>query len=157
MPYRLAASFHAEGAGTAAFSGTVRWNATLVAVEPADTIALAGLAGAIATLAVTEAADTAAISGLAGVPWPACGGGWRRHGRFPRRPCRSEGQHFGHRSRRHRGFRGLAERMAHWLRPKAPTPRVSPGSPEPIGTLGATEAADAAAMAGSLAWAAVPA
>src|ERR1700686_5184179 len=59
MPYRLAASFHAEGADTAAFSGTVRWNAMLAAVEPADTIALAGLAGAIGTLAVTEAADRA--------------------------------------------------------------------------------------------------
>jgi hypothetical protein len=62
MPYRLAVSFHAEGADTAAFSGTVRWNAALAAVEPADTIALAGLAGAIGTLAVTEAADTAAMA-----------------------------------------------------------------------------------------------
>ena len=51
MPCRLAASFYAEGADTAAFSATVRWNATLAAVEPADTIALAGLADAIGTLA----------------------------------------------------------------------------------------------------------
>jgi hypothetical protein len=144
MPYRLAASFHAEGAGTGAFSGTVRWNATLAASNLRTRLPCPAL----------RVQSERLPSRKPPIPrpfpvWPASHG---RHAAAKGADTAvSEGQPFGHTA----SFAGLAGAHGALAATEGADTARFAGLAGAIGPLGATEAADAAAMAGSPAWAAV--